>query len=463
MVLDNSLPTLLPKSELQLKQWSGDNPPYCTPRQEDAVKDELVRMQHEWFDFEYEDEDDAQWDEKIDAFFQDLRDTIANDLMADPTQEMSPEEAYKKIDQLFVQAGQSLSRGYALQDCLATMRKEDLLEIARVNHFHGYSKLRRQELIDFLEQNLLEPDSIRQQLATLTQLELDRLLELCLTNVPFISTETLRHATSALLYGLCYMDPLESVLTVPVELRPKIEAAVQDPLLTETVLLNDTIHTYCYGAVYLFGAYPVDKLLSHLQPEVSGHLDEKELMFLNASIFRGKEEYTFQGGYIVDIDLASPENAANLQALKQYQTHLKMDYWPDKDTLQRLAKSKWLIDKDLYDTFAKEVESFLVSPDYDIAQALRNMEYAIRSGCKFSELITFLSEKIFELPDLKTAERFAVNLQHIWNHTPMWLNGGLSPDAMRAAAKAPRKNSNVLSFAAHSKKKKAKKKSKKKK
>lgn len=455
--LDNSMPLLLPEPTFQLKQWSGDNPPGSAPWQAAAVADTLTQLQHQWF--EETDEEDAEWNQTVDEFFDELVGSLVDMLMNDPSLELSKPEAYEKVNQLLERAGNAFSRNYSLEDCLSTLRKDEMLEVARANQFHGYSKLRRQELLEFLEQNLLNPDTVQRQLALLTQPEIDQLLDLCLTNMPFTGPETLLHASWAVRYGLCYIDPQDNVLTVPLELQSKIKEALKNTELTQQLHLTDTVYAYCYAAVYLFGAYPVEKLLSHLQPEVSVPLDADSLEDLVTNhVARSLEEFFFQDGYIVDFSFMGPNGADNLAALKKCQESIKMDYWPDKNTIFQLERDRWLIDKKLYHTFAEHCEPLLASPDYDIEQALRTIECCIRTGYTFPSITAFLSEQFFDLPDMKAVNRFTRDLQQIWNHTPMWLNGGISP-----AAKSPRKADNVVSLTVHSKKKAKKKSAKKKK
>lgn len=456
LTLKMSIPLLLPVPSLQLKQWQGDKAPAPTGGtvilQEDSVQEALAQLQNVYFEDFFSDGPDGEvtWQEAKDALF--------DNLLHELTQGMPEEEAMQMLEDFMERMEIETSRVYTLQQCLEFLRKEDLLDIARFNHFRGYSKLRRDQLIGFLQQRLLQPDFVHQVITTSTLPEVTCLMQLCQGNLPIFSSDSYRNLATALNYGLCYTDLPERVFILPQELKPLVQKVLEDEDISLMLYLQNIVYTYCFTAVYLFGIYPVEKLLQRVQEALEIPLTMNEFQNLAMNTERSQQEYALSDGYLVDKIFLLPEEKNNLAALKKMQqSSTKPVFWPDSDTMIQLADEGWLISEELYEDFAENFESCLNPQIQDIAEAMRTMERLIRTGYDFSSIMKLLDKHYFHFPDVKSYKQFVSALQQIWNETPMWCNNGFSPNQLRRQLGKP-KTDNVVSLASHQKKKKKKRK-----
>ena len=126
--------------------------------------------------------------------------------------------------------------------------------------------------------------------------------------------------------------------------------------------------------------------------------------------------------------------------------------------MESLIFMRRLADETLYDEFSETFRSNL-HDDLNLIQALANMEYWIRSGVSFNDVMHRLTDTLFDIPDTETLNVMAEHLKNIWNQTPMWTLGGYTPTQMRekdqkAAAGSNSKGGKIISLQEHRDKKK---------
>lgn len=455
LTLKTTIPLLLPAPTLQLKHWQGDTVPSPTGGtvllQENTVKNALLQLQATYF------EDFFSNESHITVDLQEIKNALFGGSFQKLLQDMPEEEATQMLEDFVKHMETEASRSYTLQQCLETLRKEDLVEIARANHFRGYSKLRRDQLIDFLQKHLLQPDFVRQQILRLTLSETMGLQQLLQGNLPIFSSDSYRNLYIPLNHGLCYTDLYERFFILPRELKLLVQETLEDEDVSTMIYAHNIIYVCCFTAVYMFGVYPVEKLLQHVQTVLETPITMDDFQQLAMAPERAQQEYAFVDDYLVDKILQLPEEAKNLAALKKMQqSSTKPVFWPDLDTMLQLADEGWLIQKDLYAAFVENFEPYLNPEIHDIEEAMRTIERLIRTGVNFSSIITALTKHCFQIPNLKLSQQLVSDLQQIWNETPMWSNNGFSPNKLRQQT-SKQKADNVVSLASHRKKKKKKK------
>ena len=447
-----AVPLLLPVPSLQLKRWQGDTVPSPTGGtvmlQEDKVQEGLLQLQNVYFADYFSDEPNGE------GSWQGTKDVLLDNLLHELTQDMPEEDAMQLLEKLRENIEAETSRVYTLQQCLDSLYKDDLLDIARFNHFRGYSKLRRDQLIDFLQERLLRRDFVQQAIATFTLPEATCLMRLCQGNLPIFSSDSYRNLTTALSYGLCYTDSLERLFILPQELKALVQDVLEDEDVSFSLYLQDIVYTCCFTAVYLFGIYPAEKLLQRVQEALEIPFSMNDLQNLAMVTERSQQEYALFDGYLVDKLFLLPEEENHLAALKKMQqSSTKPVFWPDLDTMVQLADEGWLISEELYNNFAESFETYLSPQRQDMAEVMRMTEHLIRAGYDFSSIATLLSKDYFHFSDSKLYQQFVSALQQIWNETPMWFNNGFSPNQLRKQL-SKSKTDNVISLTSHRKKKK---------
>lgn len=456
--------SLLPEPTFQLNSWQGENQPCtsgCIPFQQPLVEEALLSLRENLFLMG--DEFDYNQLTPLDLIAELEKNGMPPEL-ARLFDNLSKEEAMTLLDGWISQMNEHLTTPYTMAQCLSFLSKNAMIDIMRYNHFSGYSKLRRSELEDRLLQELTNSEFLKELLKTCTIPEIELLEFLCQANMPFDTPEAALHAHHLLRSGICYLDPLDTILTVPSELRPQIQSLLQKDNLIMEFQFYDMLHTFCYTAVYLYGVYPIRQLLHRINESLQLTISEAELREVIMPMQFKRGDYILRDEWIIAAELepSSSKEQKILDHLMRQQRQRTELFWPDMDQITAIVFNRRLADEELYRAFAKDFMRYLNS-NITLALELANMEHMIRVGAPFTAVMQFLTTEVFALPDLETAEQLTEAVQHIWNQTPMWSNGGFSPNQLRARQKKNNANSstknNVVSLQAHRQKKNTKKKS----
>ncbi len=179
--------------------------------------------------------------------WQETKDALFDNLLHELIQDMPEEEAMQMLEDFMERMEIETSRVYTLQQCLEFLRKEDLLDIARFNHFRGYSKAAPRPVNRlFLQQRLLQPDFVHQVITTSTLPEVTCLMQLCQGNLPIFSSDSYRNLATALNYGLCYTDLPERVFILPQELKPLVQKVLEDEDISYALFAEYRLYLLLY-------------------------------------------------------------------------------------------------------------------------------------------------------------------------------------------------------------------------
>ncbi len=377
-----------------------------------------------------------------------MQDMVSSTLGKDATQE----DIEAAVMDIMANFEKMVSQSYSLKDCLSFLTKEDLIEVMKTLKFNGYSKMRKEELIHYLENALTDPAFMTRMYPSLHNGEIEMLKHLCVVNAPLVSTDIMFSTADLIRHGLCYMDEFGKHLVMPEELKKSFLAAQADEALQAKQRFNNAIYDACNAAVYFYGAYPINELCGHIQKLIHRPMTEADLIQWHKQAALYREEFFFKNGYIISTSLQqTPEDVV---ALQQIQKMKKRTFWPDAEALHMLSMEQWLIDDDLYEPFWDFAPLLMDNEFGDVMSVSRFVEASIRTGAPFDALMGFLSEQIFAFDSIEQIDQFAQVMQNLWDNTPMWENCGYSPNQIKAAMQqsTPTK-SKVVSLAEHRAKK----------
>lgn len=354
-------------------------------------------------------------------------------------------ELQQLLQDLIDEAVKTMDNPVSLHDCLTHCTKEELMTFIRTYGITGCSKLRKAELVERLEQYLLDPVFFKSFCAALTYPELDVLGELCLQNLPPLP-EVMQSSTYFANLGICYPTK-KGFLTLPTEYRAALESYLLDIDFQHMVQLFDTVHFYCLLDVYLYGIYPVAKLLQQIEQLTGLLLTTEELEQLTYYRTQLNPEYFFDNGNIVHPLL---ENQPLQQAdLLQQQQKNPVAYQPDDLQLERFYEEHWLIQQELYDQFEAKFFLYFQEDAESFNGFLHTLDLFMHTLTSFNDLVQLLCEAYFHLPDQQTTVQFIALLQKLWNNTIRWDLNGYTP----LQKKTQRGKNNVIPLHAHRKKK----------
>lgn len=447
----DSFPRIQHQPMLQLIDAFGDNIPSqdgsCIPYHKQTVTWQLQALQTKLvakFEEEYP-TDFFQLQKKL------LEDGLLDDLLKEFKGEFSEADVTDImldiiLDGIGDQLGQTLSKTYTLHQCLITQSKEELTNIAHFHKLSGFSKLRKTELLKFIETELQKPGVLERCFSKLTYPEIEQLDYLYSFNIPIIDYDTILSMQYLLAAGICYFNETNTAFTLPVEFHNAFLNMLESEQWQETVYCNDVVHTTCFTAVYLYGVYPVAALLEEVRAILGSDLDLNTLINIVKTLTERRKEYSYHSGFLIDVTLADDKLFHSLHQLQQ-QTN---DYfWPDEEALNQIYWEKWLINQPLYDSFQVAYEKYYIGKENDFSFLLRQLEFMIRSGVPFTTIVQHLTEEQFALPNKKILKQFTEALQQIWNHTPMWSNNGYTP---KQITQKQNQNKNVVTLADYKKK-----------
>jgi len=365
------------------------------------------------------------------------------------------EEIKETIMTIFEQISSNMSQPYTLRECLSFLLKEDLIEVMKTLGFHGYSKMRKDELIEYLNEALLDSHFMETLYPSLANNEVRILEQLCNMNTPLVSTDIMYTATELIRHGICYLDAQGKHLVLPVELKEAFLAAQANKSFVQAQKHNGKIYTACSACVYFYGVYPIAGLQEHIQQLTGTYMTEQEILNWNKFSLMQREEFFFKNGYIISTSLR--ETPEDVVALQQLQKMKKRFFWPNTEQLVDLSMELWLISERWFEPFWS-LSPFLMENEFgDIMSVSRFVEASIRTGAPFESLMGFLSEQIFAFDSMEQIDEFVQIMQNIWDNTPMWENCGYSPNQLKTAALKPTAQKNtsgkVVSLAEHRAKK----------
>ncbi len=363
-----------------------------------------------------------------DALMDDVKKLVMERLGSDATDEEIAQEAGK----IFAELRENMDKPHSLKECLQILNKDELVSIAKINGFRGYSKMRKDELVEFLEQSLLNPAFMEKVYPSLLMRELQFLEDLCVMTIPLVSSDIVYNATELIHHGICYFDASGRYLILPEELKEIYQTAAANPDLDTQQTYNSAIYDVCTTAAYLYGVCPISVVQKHLQQEWEIQMDTQALMDLVQSSSIRREELYFHNGSIISFTLRNaPEDIVALQQLQKQRKHF---FWPNEDQFLQLAFDEWIIDDELYEPFIALAPYVMENEFGDIFSVARFVEASIRTGAPFNALMGYLSEKIFMFESEAQVESFAQTMQNIRNNTHMWENCGYTPLGQRSLA-----------------------------
>ncbi|GEM_PF-3778301 len=383
-------------------------------------------------------------------FEEDFLDTLRNKAMTDDSVYMPEDSA--ALRQLLQELTEDLKEisniSQSLHTCLMHSTKDELLTIIRTHNISGYSKLRKAELVELLEQKLLDKNFLEQFFSALTFQELDILSLLYAQNIPFLP-ENSQLCAYLINAGICYPTEDDFVL-LPDEMRKALEECLEHTDFQHNVQLFDVAHFYCQLDIYLYGIYPIAKLLQQIEAVTGVLLTKDELLQLVHYRVTIDGRYAFNDGCIIHPLLE--EDFIQLQNLLYFQHSNPALRKPNDAILDQFYEEAWLVNEELYSLFTstffpyyrKEPESF------DIF--LHSMDLFMHTKISFDELVELLSNDFFQFPNKNIAKQFTSVLQRLLNDTVRWDLGGYTPNQKQKQSKTNKNN--VISLQTHRQKKK---------
>lgn len=455
----HSMKSLLPEPAFQLKDWQGDNRACsrgCIPFLKQKVEDDLQALRAELYfladEFDYENMTSTDLLSALDG--------------VESLEELTKLDGHPELQELIdylVQSGmpeEAITQSSTLEQCLANMPDMALKSLIQFHKLSDEAALSREQMEHLLFTALTDEVFLAEQLKSLTIPEVEILDFLRQANMPLFSQDVTLHGGYLLLCGLAFVDETGQYLTAPVELRSLYKKLLKDETLMMDIQYFDMLHTFCYTAVYLYGLYPIRRVIRIISESMHLVISADELTRTLERAATARYDYVFRDGYVMASPLAGDDPSCKeiIHRLKQLQENRTDFFWPDLDQLEALIFQRRLANEQLYQQFLTDFHPYL-NPEAHPLLMLQNIEYWLRSGLTLTDVMTLLSTHYLNIPDYDTTLKLTAALNEISVQTPRWNFCGYSPEQIsrkesKAAAKSSGKSSGkhsgkVVSFQEH--------------
>lgn len=337
-----------------------------------------------------------------------------------------------------------------LHTCLMQSTKDELLTIIRAHNISGYSKLKKIELVELLEEKLLDKDFLNQFFSALSYQELDILSQLYEQNIPFLSenSQTCAYLLNA---GICYPTE-DGFVLLPKEMRNALEECLDNADFQHDIQLFDVVHLYCQLDTYLYGIYPIAKLLQQIETVTGVVLTKDELLQLVHYRVTIDGRYAFNDGCIIHPLLE--EDFIQQQNLLYFQHSNPALRKPNDAVLDQFYEEAWLVNEELYSLFTSTFFPYYRDEPESFDIFLHSMDLFMHTKISFDELVELLSNDFFQFPNKNIAKQFTSVLQRLLNDTVRWDLGGYTPNQKQKQKQSKTNKNNVISLQTHRQKKK---------
>lgn len=316
----------------------------------------------------------------------------------------------------------SLRADVRLQDIFMDYNKENLIEIAKLHHLKGYSRLNKEELIRFLASKLLEKDTMCAYFSYLTDEEIS-IIDKFSKPVSRLKTgeEEISRGIALVSGGYAGASCL-GYIVIPEEVRQAYHKNCRDKEWNDERQKKQELAIYLNGAAELYGICPVENALEIYTKYTGKSAQADEIQEFCKPIPENKKDYIYDNNRLIHKSFVREEDRQELERVQKGKHY----YMPSRQEIETLGKEGYLP----FDSSMKALRSFFtdfLKGDGGYAEDLcRYMQRVIREGGTIQEIIEFLSgvDVLDEFCDRKTIEKVKQLLHNVWNRTRKMQNRG---------------------------------------
>lgn len=338
-----------------------------------------------------------------------------------------------------------------LRGILEYYSKEELTEIAKIHHLRGYSKYKKDGLLDFLSRELLDPDVMRRYFTYLDDETLGLLKGK--TNYRELSfTDDDYNYLTAGGYAGYSSYAFSELVVVPKEVQ---EAYVKycdkewEKQRKEEMMLLYHLN----AAVQLNGICSLTDAARIYEHNMKEKKDELSLTAFCMDVPEAFKCFVLKDNCLVFRGLTDPKSIKELLKLQQGE---KL-YLPDLSEVECLGAHDYLP----FDKYMNLLERFFINEcdeeKEDAQEMCRDIQGIIRIGGVVDAVVDYLYEECmdfeFIMEDQQAADKLFARLKDVWDHTRMVIHRGHTPEETRGNLKVLNNpQDNIIQFPGAAKK-----------
>lgn len=332
------------------------------------------------------------------------------------------------------------------RDILKEYSRNELVEIAKNLHLSGYSKLKKEKLLDRMCVDLLDRNVMRKAFRFLSEAEM-KLLE---QEENFLEIDALSIEYDTLFelgYVYCESNWPVEIVYVPQEVKDAYRANC-DEEWKKDVVRDQELLMYLNTSAELYGICPIHKALELYQRDCGETVNEFGVMGFCDLVPENKKIFVIQEGKLIIRMLAGENLVADVSAM-----HKNFDYYePTKEEIQLLGKEGYLpFSRELND-LKKFFQKYGKETEADAEDLCKRVQFLARIGEQFDGIMEMLDECYLGFDEVvhneKRMDALMEKLFRVIQTTRTFILRGHSPgEVMPKIAKMMQKQeNNVIPF-----------------
>lgn len=301
-----------------------------------------------------------------------------------------------------------------LEDVYSQYTKENLVEIAKIHKLTGYSKYKKQRLVEWLAQNVLEEQHMLELILNADPDEVSLFEEAIAENGIFMPEEVLERSLFLSTYG--GFLPYYNFYHVPFNVQNTYKK-IMTGSVGEQVKNAQKFSKVCESCMYLYGVISLTELKKIYYKYEAIDISEEELLEKVQGILERDNMFTLKNGYLMDERLE--EEDLYLDVLKE---HEKIERYIPEDAEEFLEFGRNGVQEPDEDTlfFLEYLMKEANLNNLQASLAFCFIQEAIRMNQDEMELLGILSDLGCSIDTQKKFDKAEKMLKKISNRTRKW-------------------------------------------
>lgn len=307
-----------------------------------------------------------------------------------------------------------------LSDIFCNFTKEDLIRIAKLHHIKKYSSLKKDELVDYVINGILDKQELEAYFLLLGDIEVQSFEALMKESVELTADNQGEY--EYLLSGGYLALSYDMKVVVPSDVR-QAWLAMNSSSFKKLRQRVASVREYATALNYLYGITPTNVFLNVFNFNEKIKLTEEELVEILEMIGRYDNRFHVMDKLIIDSILL--ENNEYIEIQKQVEG--KSYFVPNKEMITNLGNPfDSRISQELYELYLVLANKYELD-EYTTITLCELIEDNIRLGCTMNEVFDMLQSSGIQYQTKKDMEEMRDLLANLWNNTRMILNLGFTP------------------------------------
>ncbi|MNI01079.1 hypothetical protein D3C73_539060 [compost metagenome] len=324
----------------------------------------------------------------------------------------------------------------SLHEILGGLNKTRVSTLARTYNISGRSKMKKDELVLALQEQITNPAIMESALLILDAEEWE-VFESAYGS-PYLQDNHIPYGFYHLLLDLglvyTYFDQNKLYVIMPDEVKDTFKSINTDTFQqarSRQLLVLDYIH----ALTNLYGFFTADKLLGIFNEQnATEPLSEQELEAYLEQFLSRQQKFDIESGYIMELGLADEEG--ELERLLD-QTQGKPYYVPNKSELLKYADDAYFEITPQLEELKKYILTHLNNDEEMVDYLIDDIQLACSMELPLQQVFYEFERRNMEFEDVKQVEKVVHLLTEVHNHTRVWSNCGHTPSELRGLTATP--------------------------